>query len=256
MAFFRSVVALLLFSCYLPSLQAQSRPAPQPFDVASVRPHDPKILGATIRIPARGEISIQGMTVRSLIAFAYDLHDERLLGGPKWIGSDKYDIRAKSLEESDPASHHTQSEYMEDQKIRIRLLLADRFGLKLHNERRQEPVYFLTLTDAGLKMPPASNGGKQFEGSITPWLLIVRQLEIKAGRPIIDKTNIKGAYYLRLRYTTLDGHPAAIGTTPDDSNPGPSLFTAVQEQMGLRLQPGKASVDVLVVDAINKPSEN
>lgn len=259
MPFLRTLVALSLLSYLLLPLQSPSGRAPQPFEVASIRPHDPKLPSATIRIPLRGEVSIEGMKLKNLITFAYNVHDYQVLGGPKWIDSDsdRYDIRAKPSEQSEAASGHNYSGDMNDQKVRIQLLLADRFGLKVHHETRQEPVYFLTVAKTGFKMQPVPKEAKSSDnGSITPWSLIVGDLERRVGRPIVDETKLSGVYYVKLRYRGDDGHPIAIGTLPDESDPGPSLFTAVQEQLGLRLQAGKGPVNALVIDSISRPSAN
>jgi uncharacterized protein (TIGR03435 family) len=260
MPFLRTLAVLSLLSYLLLPSQAPSGRAPQPFEVASIRPHNPKLVDSTISIPARGEISIWGMTLRNLIKFAYNLRDYQLSVGPKWLDSDKYDIRAKASEQSEPASGRTGTNDLDDQKVRMQLLLADRFGLKFHHGTRQEPVYFLTVAKTGLKMQAATNEAKPSnKGSIILWPLVVTDLSMRVGRPIVDETSLTGAYYVKLRYIDDDGRPVGIGTGQFDESDGgsvPSLFTAIQEQLGLRLQSGKGPITVMIIDSVNRPSEN
>ena len=252
-----ALAATVFLACSLAAASAQSAQQPA-FDVVSIRPHDPNMRESTIRIPVRGEVSIIGMSVRSLIQFAYDVRDYQLTGAPKWLNSDKYDIRAKASEEGGPAPGRGA---LDDQKECIRELLADRFGLKVHHEARQSQVYFLTVANTGLKMQAASGNDPRAsnKGTILPWALVVTDLSIRAEGPIVDKTGLAGAYYVKLRYSTIDGHAAGIGIPSDqldDNNPGPFLDTALQQQLGLHLQSGKGPLDVLVIDSVSKPSEN
>lgn len=250
-----ALLLLLLLPCPLPA-QRSASPAVQPFDVASIRPHNPALPGTTIKIPSHGEMSVSGMTARELIRFAYDIRqDYQLSGGPKWIESDKYDIRAKTSEEDPPASSRNS---LDNQRIRMQLLLADRFGLKLRHETRQSSVYFLTAAKTGLKLQSATNGAYATDkGAILPWTLVVADLSTRVERPVVDKTNLTGPYYVKLRYSDIYGKPNGIGLRSDQldpNDPGPSIFTAIQEQLGLRLDSGKAPIEVLVIDSINRPS--
>jgi uncharacterized protein (TIGR03435 family) len=250
------LAALFFVACVVVVARAQSAQQPT-FDVVSIRPHDPKVSGSMIRIPPQGEITISGVNLRTLITFAYDVREYQVSGLAKWATSDKYDIRAKGPAEATNAGGSRPT--MDQQRARIQALLADSFGLKLHHESRQSQVYFLTVAKTGLKMPPASGRDPYSpdKGTILPWAFVVSELSTWAGAPIIDKTGITGAYYLKLHYSTIDGHAAGIPADQlDGSNPGPFLTTAVQEQLGLRLDAGKGPIDTLVIDSVSKPAEN
>ncbi|HVY95133.1 MAG TPA: TIGR03435 family protein, partial [Bryobacteraceae bacterium] len=106
----------------------------------------------------------------------------------------------------------------------------------------------------GLKMEPDSS--RLGKGSILPWSAIVVELSRIVGRPVIDETGLKGAWHFGVRYTTEDGTPAARGMSVVASDPGPSIVTAVQEQLGLRLDAGKGPVEYLVIDSVERPSAN
>jgi bla regulator protein blaR1 len=252
------LATLFFVACVVVVASAQSVQQPA-FEVVSIRPHDPAVRRWSITMPPHGEVSIVGMSLRDLIIFAYNVRDYQILGAPKWWTSDKYDIRAKGQEDEQgaPAPRLT----MDQQRARIQSLLGDSFALRLHHETRQSQVYFLTVAKTGLKMQVASGNDPKAsgKGAILPWALIVTELSIKAEGPIVDKTGLTGAYYAKLRYSTIDGHAAGIGIPSDqldDNNPGPFLDTALQQQLGLHLQSGKGPIDTLVIDSVSKPSEN
>ncbi len=202
-----------------------------------------------MRVPKGGEVSISGMTIRSLIWLAWRLPPERVVGGPKWLDSDLYDIQAKSPAGSPPS--------IDQQYLRIRTLLADRFQLRVHDESKASSVYFLTTAKTGLKIQEAkgSDPSAKDKGTILPWDIFISDLARRVGRPVIDKTGLKGAWHIKLSYTTDDGTPSGIGIGTK-SEGGPSIFTAVQEQLGLKLDAGKAPVETLVIDSVARPSAN
>jgi uncharacterized protein (TIGR03435 family) len=204
-----------------------------------------------------GELSISGMTVRSLILFAYGVPDYQVFGGPKWIDSAEFDIHAKSAAASRGA---VSKEFIAEQNRRLQTLLADRFQLKLHHEQRPRRVYMLSIDKRGLKIVAAepNHPDKPNSGSILPWKLFVTDLSRRLGEPVIDHTNLDGPFIIRLKYTSDDGHAAGIGTGPFDpaDQSGPSIFSAVREQLGLLLTAGKEPVDVIVIDSLSGPSGN
>lgn len=215
------------------------------FEAAAIHPHDPQLLVSTMQITKSGEMSISGMSIRNLIWLAWHLPPERVLGGPKWLDSDRYDIQAKAPRGSSAADSA--------QWARIQTLFADRLHLRVHGETKNESVYFLRVAKSGLRMEPdSSRSGK---GSILPWKGIVSELSRIVGRPVIDETGLNGAWHFGIRYTTEDGTSAARGIGVG-TEPGPSIFTAVQEQVGLKLDAGKGPVDYLVIDSVERPSGN
>lgn len=188
------------------------------FEAAAIHPHDPKLRVSTMQFTKGGEVSIYGMTIRNLIWLAWKLPPERVTGGPKWLDSELYDIQAKAPQGSSNADS--------EQRARIQTLLADRLRLRVHNETKRETVYFLRVAKGGLRME--SDSSRSGRGSILPWSAIVFELSRIVGRPVIDQTRLKGAWYFGLRYTTADGTPAARDLPVIPADPGPSIFTAVQ----------------------------
>jgi uncharacterized protein (TIGR03435 family) len=215
------------------------------FEAAAIHPHDPSLPVSMMKATKGGEMSIYGMSIRNLIWLAWKLPPERVTGGPKWLDSDRYDIQAKA-----PAGTSTADL---EQRARIQTLFADRLRLRTHRETKEQSVYFLRIAKTGLRMEPDSNPSGR--GSILPWSMIVMELSGIVERPVIDQTGLKGAWHFALRYTTADGAPAARGVQPA-TEPEPSIFTALREQVGLRLDAGKGPVDYLVIDSVERPSAN
>jgi uncharacterized protein (TIGR03435 family) len=153
---------------------------------------------------------------------------------------------------------------------KLQALLADRFQLSIHRETKEQPLYALVIGKSGSKLQESQSkhdarhmmmGGGDFEGQGVPLEMLTAALSRQLGRPVIDHTRLKGHYDFKLEWTPEPGQsggplpPGVEGPPPADLN-GPSLFTAIQEQLGLRLESQKGPVDVLVVDRVEKPSEN
>lgn len=225
--------SLLLFVAFADSF-AQPQPA---FDAATVKPIVPKD-GAVSRT-SYGEFM---GSLQFLIRVAYGLEDYRISGGPKWLDSDKFDVVYKPV---GPQAN-----------VMLRTLLADRFKLTFHTETRQLPVYTLTAAKGGPKVQQAtpgdtsgaSAGGGAIKGTMGMSQL-VSYLSSILGRGVIDETQLKGPYVLSLKWTP-DDRPAPA------SEGAPSLVTAIQEQLGLRLESAKGPVDVMVIDQAEKPLAN
>jgi uncharacterized protein (TIGR03435 family) len=249
-----------------------------------------------IRNMPGGGLNITGATLKVLIQQAYDVRDFQISGGPGWIDSDRYDIAAKAapgtnLPTPDPRDLAAQRQAMEVQRERMRALLAERFQLKIRRETKQLPVYVLTQAKGGSKLkesnldapapaPNANKGTPRFQGAgirVTPGHImgqyasldfLVQLLSQFVGRTVIDKTGLKGSYDFTLEWTpdTPQGLGPVIGgpgepvirpDNPAAAEPsGPSLFTALQEQLRLKLESQKGPVEVIVIESVEKPSEN
>ena len=189
------------------------------------------------------------------------------MGGPKWLDSERFDIEAKV---DGPAAEQMRTLSREQRKLQMQAmfqqLLADRFKLSVHWETRELPVYALVVAKSGPKLTAAtkpdsgtssSNGQFMARGMTLAEISqsLTQELARELGRVIIDKTGIAGRYDVTLKWT-----PDADGASPDkgteDTSSGPSIFTALQEQLGLKLESTKGPVQVLVIDHIEMPSEN
>jgi bla regulator protein blaR1 len=226
-------------------------------------------------------VSIAGVPMQMILREAFGTEDDRIVGAPAWVKSTKYDIQAKV----DPADAPKLDKLkMDERRSMLVPLLVDRFNLKYHHETRVMPLYALIIAKGGLKMreskpdDPAENDGHgqhmlrymgrgHIESTGTGAPLLARILSEQLGRSVVDKTGLAGNYDFTLQWTPDDAPPpgpggagGAGGGPPrgDDASDavGPSLFTAVQEQLGLKLESDKGPMDVIVIDHIDLPSAN
>lgn len=250
MALSRLLLLLLLF----PQLASAQTSAPA-FEVATIRPAAPSPDGHThINYPMGDRFSAANITLLALMQWAYNMPEKQILNGPSWLSSTRFDIQATS-DPGSQANHLTSQQDRDLKRQMLQTLFADRFHLKLHQETRNMPAYDLVLVKGGSKLQPSHSNGKSFgigrnyfhgEGLTT--YLIAEQLSHIAGRIVVDKTDLPGRYDLKLQWTPDDA--------PITDNSAPSFFTALQEQLGLKLEPAKEPVPVLVIDHVDPPTPN
>jgi uncharacterized protein (TIGR03435 family) len=263
-----------------PAVAATPTPAPSSkplvFEVSTVKPSKPQMGDSMMMFTADG-VSITGIPLRMVIREAFGIEDDRIIGEPGWVKSSSFDIEAKVAAEDVPRLKGISF----DQRRQMLIpLLEERFGLKIHHETREMPEYDLVIAKGGVKMnaskpddPPGhgqhmlmSGGSGHIESQGTGTQPLAHLLSSQLGRSVEDKTGLTGNYDYKLDWTPDDaaataaqaadgGQPGAGNATPPDT-PGPSLFTALQEQLGLKLEPRKGSVDVIVIDHIEQPSAN
>lgn len=234
------------------------------FEVATIKPSDPNRPGKLFSIRGTEVITIN-TTVADLLVFAYGVHARQVTGGPAWVDSDKFDITGKPEGGALPNLNQF--------KVMIQKLLKDRFRLAYHQEKKELTVYALTVAKNGSKLTPSDSKG-------TVPALLFRGLGNLPGRnatmeefagvmqsavldrPVVDQTGLKGRFDFQLRWTpdetqfgALRG-PGPLPPSPEAADAPPDLFTAIQQQMGLKLESTKAPTDVLVIDKIERPSEN
>ena len=246
------------------------------FEVASIKPA-PKDPPLTIVRPSPDRFYRANITLHNLINYAYDLHTFRIVGGPDWITSDRWDVSAKAESAVPPL-----------QMARlVQRLLADRFALKTHVETRELPIYNLVLARSDGRLGPGmktaefdcepffsrqrsaqdapidpSTGFPRCATSIrtSPGVMTVRHngartsrfavfLSTAADRWIEDRTGLAGRYDIELTYQ--NDRLLLPGAQPREA---PALFTALQEQLGLKLEPSRGAVEVLVIDSVERPS--
>jgi len=249
------------------------------FDVATIKPSDPNLVAEKVGLD-RDEFIVTGQTAKWLIKFAYNRSfgsDQQIAGGPSWIASAKFDIVAKESEEAIAKLRGlTVEQQMAVIRPMVQALLADRFKLKVHHEMKELPVYALVVAKGGIKMKPedaavfspnpeearghsfAMRGRGQLQGGGATAEELSSMLAIQpevTGRMVVNKTGLTGKYDFMLKWTPDTGSSMANGSTSPDSSE-PSLFTAIQEQLGLKLEAQKSPVDVIVIDSIETPSPN
>jgi uncharacterized protein (TIGR03435 family) len=229
-------------------------PAAHPsFAVATIKPHDPEVNGQGFNTTG-DRVKIRNQTVASLLSFAYAIHPRQIVDAPEWIFHDRYDIEGTTDTEGEPNLHQFQE--------MVQKLLADRLQLKFHRDQRELPVYAIRLAKGGSKLKPAADpnaepnqSGNSHAAEITQTYTNCSITEFVLGmqffldRPIVDQTGLTGHYDFSFRYT-------ADETRTTDPNAAPGLFTAVQEQLGLKFEPVKAPTDVFILDRVERPSAN
>jgi uncharacterized protein (TIGR03435 family) len=244
----------------------QDEPKHLTFEVVSIKPWKSDREGGGITtLPGGQAYWARGATVLSMINVIYRLLIPQIVGGPDWIKTDRWDIDAK-------ADH---GGYNLDQLHEMyKEMLADRFKLKFHWEARQGPVYALTIDKSGLKMnadesPNPLKGGVPIAGDpLTPGGIIGHSVAIEYlawwlgqrlqqdGRPVIDKTGLDGHYNFTLIYLPELPPNFPPERLPPDAADRPNIFTALREQLGLRLEPQSGPVNSFVIDGIEKPTTN
>ena len=273
--------ALLVFPCS-PYLHAQAPIVEEPnytptltFDVATIRlapPPDANFHVSVSSPPHSSRFEATNLPIKALLQIAYGF-DAPVVGAPDWVANTFYDIRARSDEATDARlARLTDNEVRLEKRNAIRVLLAERLGLKTHLETRNTSIYNLVVDKGGVRMqvvpppPPPANGeapppprpadvqahgsqhGLEFVGSNASMRAITGALSSMVEAPVVDKTGLTGSY----NYTLQFGRP----WSESDPESWPSIFTAVQEQLGLKLEAVHESVPNLVVDHITKPTEN
>jgi len=244
--------------------QAQVSPA---FDVATIKPTNATDGHTHIyRHPDDGGFQAMNLSLKGLLEFAYAIPQTRIFGGPGWVDSAKWDVQAKASNEVDELVHKlggTQSTAEKQQMVRA--LLTERFKLTVHQETRELPLYALVVAKGGSKLKETEANGLnigtgnshiRIQGGDSVAILAAELAKV-LGRVVLDKTGIQGRYDITIRWTPENGLPDKVNgaSSPEETN-GPSIFTAVQEQLGLRLDSQKGPVPVLVIDRAEMPSEN
>ena len=206
----------------------------------------------------RGYLRAVNVSLKSLMEIAYDIPDLRMFGGPTWLTSERFSLEAKADPSVDEQLAALPSEQAKQTKRKmIVALLVARFKLAIHTEAKKMPVYAMVIGKGGPKLAgsqqsdSSQSGGDQLinirPGSDSLQILAY-ELSWRVGRPVLDKTGLRDKQALTLRWRS-DEEPSM------DSN-APSLFTAIQEQLGLELDSTKGSVPVLLIDHAEKPTED
>src|ERR1700730_11933538 len=252
------------------------------FDVVSVKPN--KSDGNMVRIMAKPDgYAASNLSLKMLVQSAYGIREDLISGAPSWADSARFDIDAKV---AGPDVDALQKLSPEQRRLLLQPLLADRFKLKIHTETKQLPVYEIVLAKGGSKLKEATagdtyaNGTKgpdgvgrggmmrsgpgQLTAQAVPMTSLANMLSQQLHRTVLDKTGLTGKYDLELNWTPdqgadpmfkgAEGSQQRADAAPDAS--GPSIFTVLQEQLGLKLQSAKGPVETIVIDHVEMPSEN
>lgn len=237
-----------------------SEPSPPVFDIASIRQNnsDQHARSHIYSSPDNGSFKAVNVTLLALLRYSFGLPETQILGAPAWLNSDRYDVDAKAdgpVDERLHAMPTAQSQLVKQQMLQA--LLADRFKLTAHGETRELPVFALIPAKGGSKLHQATTNGNlvdegygKFNAHGIPIAVLAEELAKQTGRVVFDKTGVQGRYDVALTWSpTDDASSATISSSP-------SIFVALQEQLGLKLESQKGPVQILVVDHIERPSPN
>ncbi|MBI2684744.1 MAG: TIGR03435 family protein [Acidobacteria bacterium] len=274
-----AAMAAIVGPIFIGILHAQSKTEQPAFEVASVKPADPDLRQISIRYLPGGGVQAINVTLKQLIALAYNITcgkggcGERIAGGPGWLDSARFEVVAKGPEPPQAGQSSTSEQALIRQ--RLQALLADRFNLAVRRETKEMPVYHLVPAKEGHKLKEYA--GSDASGGIRgnrPGEIIAERASLYGlvanltgivGRPVIDRTGLSGRYDFRLDWVPDMGGgkgPGGPGEKPSvleagaGDPSGPSIFTALQEQLGLKLEPQKGQVEIVLIDRAEKPEAN
>ena len=232
----------------------------QSLEVATIKLTDPAFPGILVQFPG-GTLSLRGFTVKDIISYAYNLDNRQVIGVPKPLESERYDVVGKAEKRLTPADQ-------DEARRMLQALLSDRFQLQFHRETREMPVYVLTVAKGGPRMKPRTEGdggaapsmlfrGANVPGRNVPVSSLAEGLQkLVLDRPIIDKTGLTGNFDFDLSWQPDDAQFGGRGGLLPKDPDKPDIFTAMQEQLGLKLNAQNGEASVVVVDKVEKPSEN
>lgn len=242
-------------------------PAPRPtfdaFEVATIKPVSPEeARGRYIRIEGTNRFVGKNYTLKLLIAAAYNLNPRVISGGPDWLDSEHYDIAALTPGDVRPTR--------DEQMVMLRKLLTDRFQLSFHRESREFSVYELEVAKGGpkLKATAKPDDAPALINVVYPDRIKLPARNVTMGdfasmlqramldRPVVDKTGLTGRYDFDLEWAQDESQfDGSVGAAPADASAAP-FFTAIQQQLGLKLVATRGPVDALIVDKAERPSAN
>jgi uncharacterized protein (TIGR03435 family) len=246
----------------VPPMAADANPA---FEVATIKPSKPGAQGKGFGFQA-GHFRTVNTDLNDLIAFAYGRHPKQIVDAPAWFGTDLFDIEAKPDAEGRPSQ--------KQMATMVQKLLEDRFGLKFHHDKRELPVYVISVASGGPKMAKSASP----DGQMAFFFRALGDLTVRnqsmtdfatwmqngvMDRPVVDQTGLADHYDFQLKWTpdesqfaAFRGVGAVVPPPTDSATAPPALYTAITEQLGLKMGPGKVPVDVIVIEHAEKPSAN
>jgi uncharacterized protein (TIGR03435 family) len=256
-------------SLFAASLLAQAPahiPADLRFEVVSLKPSNGAPAGISGIRPAPGgqRYEARNCPIKMMIQVAYYVKPEQIVGGPSWLDADRFDMDANA----------ERSSSIDELHVMLRNMLVDRLHLAFHREKREMPIYALTVDKGGAKLKPhqAANGGEPWIDQTSEKFLHIKmaataatldylafRLSVLMDRPVVNLTNLPGGYDFNLEYTQdlpLGFPPGGKinGEEPDTS--GPPVFDALKQQLGLELKAQKGLAEVIVIDHVERPTEN
>ena len=254
---------LFVALCVTGGTAQQARPAFDTFEVATIKRTNEDQQGRFLKMQTRQRFIARGYPLKLMIAAAYDLNPKTISGGPAWIDADRFDIDAVTPGDIQPTH--------DEQMAMLRHLLADRFQLTFHREQKEFAVYALELAKGGPKLKSAAAPDQP--SILGPGVVYSQRISLPArnatthdlasllqraivDRPVVDRTGLTGHYDYDLDWAPDETQFGGDVTSASTTAPTPPLFTALQQQLGLRLEPTRLPISTLTIDSAQKPSAN
>jgi uncharacterized protein (TIGR03435 family) len=258
--------ALTLLAASLVFAQA-TRPTFDAFEVETIKPAAPDGKGRWIRMQSAHEFAAKNHALKTLVAAAYNVSPRAISGGPAWVDSDRFDILAKTPGEVRPN--------LDEQMSMLRKLLSDRFKLTFHHEQKDMSFYALTIARNGQKLRPSSASADAAPEGAPPLIFVLSPQGVSLpghsatmgelasvmqraalDLPVVDKTGLSGRYDFNLEWTPDETQFGGLAPRDNSDSAKPDLFTALQQQLGLKLEATKGPVQVLVIDRAERPADS
>jgi uncharacterized protein (TIGR03435 family) len=257
----------------------QAPPEPKyGYEVVSIKKTDPGARGVRIGPGPQGGMKTMNTSLMVLITYAYDVRDYQVMDAPKWATGDGFDVtftpdQGEAFPKPGEADVKVMDVLMDRQRQRVQAILRDRFGLKLRVETRELPVYWLSPAKGGVKLQAPEVGAKgpsmmtnpqkgETNGTAVNMRMLTNMLSNLLKQPVVDHSGVEGTFDVKLRWAPdgfvggTDGRGPEAGAAVVTPMEGPSIFTAMSEQLGLKLEAKKGPVTVYVVEKAERPGEN
>ncbi len=218
------------------------------FEVVSIKPSATADLSTTFYSPAGDRFQVDAATAKSLIAYAYNVREFQISGAPAWADSDRFDVLAKAGDALPEDGLN-----WDNMRSMVQSLLAERMDLRVHSEQKEMPVLYLTVAKNGSKLvhsrrpsnPTFRGRPNSMFGTNLTMDMLCSVLGERLERPVLNRTGLDAQFEIRVQWAA-----------PDGTETGPSLYTAFEEQLGLKLESGRGLAEVLVIDHVDHPSAN
>ena len=234
------------------------------YDVVSIHKAEPGQQNSGFSPGPQGGLKARNVTTLGVISFSYHVADFQIEGAPPWAKSERFEISFTPDRSEEMPAQGSVDGWLERHRQRMQSVLKDRFELAHHMETRELPSYVLTAAKGGHKLGAAAhpenrqtvniNNGRQLIATTAPLKALAEALAMILGKPVRDETGIEGTFDFKVEWQPDPGMP--LSRSAEDDTGRASIFTALTEQLGLRVESRKGPVPVLVIDKIERPSEN
>ncbi len=244
----------------VPPMDPNANPS---FDVATIKPSKPDAQGKLFVVDRAGKFRTLNFTLGEMISTAYGVQAKQVVNAPEWVWTEKFDVQAQPDTPGSPSRAQLMGE--------VQRLMADRFQLKFHRDKKELPALVITVDKSGSKLKPSEGDPKGLPGLFFGGVGVLRvnnatisdftslMQSAVLDRPVVDHSGLTGRYDFTLKWTPDEAQLAQMGMkapATEAADAPPNLFTALPEELGLRMESAKTPVEVLVIDKVEKPSDN